>query len=256
MNSEQSVSESLALSFFGIAVVACAVLSAFSVRIRWRVAILAIASLVWGLWTGLRGEVPWPETFQLRSLVLLAAVLLSVTSQRFISAFPAVLVLWFFGAGIEWQTFGDGVRDLHGLLVVATAGVGWAGFFRLAGSAWMTRAELPTEGLSELSAWKAVARATAVLLVALVLTLAYELTYREAPLGLQEPIGLMAALAESVAAICLWRAVVQTSQLDHNVLANRQGIEPALRRTLVGLMAVFVLTASALTTIPVLAFAR
>lgn len=242
--------------------VAVAVLAAFSVRRRWRLGGLLLAGIIWTIGTGLWGEFPWPRSFEVRVLAFLAAALLAVGSKRFTPMLPAVLLLWLLGA---WGTasplsLSNITHDLHQLTTIALAGVGLAAFARLASLAWSPGAISRGGGKLQVEGWKAVSVATGLLLVVLVLTLVLELTRAAAPLGLEPPLGLLIALAEAIAGICLWRATVQTDQLAGQTdqrgarrSAQQNDASPARWTTTAGLMAVFIFTGLAFALVPVVA---
>lgn len=248
------MSDSLTLSFFGIAVIALAVLAAFSVRPRWRLAALLLVTVVWCMGAGLRGESPWPGSFETRALCLLTAALAAVFSKRFAFMFPAVLLLWCLGAWEDSAPFSvsHAIRNLHRLSVVGLAGIGLAGFSQFVSLGWHFEPFRPREAELHGAGWKGVSIATGLLLVVLILTVTFELAYRAEPLGLEAPLGLLVALAESLAGICLWRATVQTSQIEERQVVQRPGVAPVGWITMVGLMVVFVLTGLAFALVPVI----
>lgn len=234
--------------------IAVAVLAAFSVRPRWRLSGLLFAAAVWCIGTGLRGEFLWPGSFEIRWLCLVAAGLLAVASKRFAFLLPTVLVLWFLGAwgNSALGSASDAIGGLHHLSAIALAGVGVAAFARLIALAWHSEPIRPSAAECQDAGWKAVSIAAGLLLVALVLPLAFVLTYQPEPLGLQAPLGLLVALAESVAGMCLWRATVQMSQIEERQSSLQHDIVPVGWTTMVGLMVVFVLTGLAFAIVPVI----
>lgn len=249
--------DSPALSLFGMAAIGVAVLSAFAVGARWRAGGLLLAAAVWAAGSGLRGELPWPNSFEISFLCFVAACLLAVFGQRFSLTLPAVLLLWLWGAWIDSSSLSAGaaIRGLHHLSVVACAGIGLAAFSRIVALAWQAEPTAWRDAKRQREGWKAVSIASGLLLVVLVLTVVFELWFIADPLGLEPPLGLLVALAEAIAGICLWRATVQTHQLEEGTKSLNQASASPGWSTSVGLMVVFLLTGLAFAMVPIIATA-